>query len=192
MRVGPKNAVPWGLTAMFALAMVCVALVGAGPPGLGPEELRVYEEARSQAGRSADAHVRLALWCETQGWNEGRLRHLALAVLNDPKHARARALLGLVSYAGTWAKPESVRARVEADESLAPKLAEYNARRAKLDEMTAYERKCMRDAENAGDWRGVRTRKRDLDRKLAPEHVKLGMWCEQNGLKAEATAHFTA
>ncbi len=28
-------------------------------------------------------------------------------------------------------------------------------------------------------------------RKTAPEHVKLGLWCEQNGLKAEAIAHFT-
>ena len=26
---------------------------------------------------------------------------------------------------------------------------------------------------------------------LAPVHVKLGVWCEENGLKAEATAHYT-
>ena len=30
-----------------------------------------------------------------------------------------------------------------------------------------------------------------LDRRIAPEHVRLGLWCEKNGLKPEAMAHFT-
>jgi hypothetical protein len=30
-----------------------------------------------------------------------------------------------------------------------------------------------------------------LDRRIAPEHVRLGLWCEANGLKPEALAHFT-
>ena len=30
-----------------------------------------------------------------------------------------------------------------------------------------------------------------LDRRIAPEHIRLGLWCEEHGLKAEAQAHFT-
>jgi hypothetical protein len=35
--------------------------------------------------RDPAAHVRLALWCEAHGLKAEKLRHLALAVLIDPK-----------------------------------------------------------------------------------------------------------
>src|SRR5258708_37740852 len=117
---------------MFASALLCALLLGAEPPtnpAISPEERRAYEEAKLKAGRNADAQVKLALWCETHGLKAERLKHLALAVLTDPKQTAARGLMGLVSHRGEWLKPEKVGEKIKADEALSAKLAEYNARR---------------------------------------------------------------
>jgi hypothetical protein len=118
-----------------------------------------YNSATAQAGRSADAHVRLALWCEKNGLTSERMKHLALAILYDPSHTLARTLLGLVSYESEWKSPDQVAREVEDDPGRKAKVAEYLERRAK-----------------------VRDRADDL--------WKLAMWCEQNGLLQQATAHF--
>jgi hypothetical protein len=68
--------------------------------------------------------------------------------------------MGLVAYRGGWRSPDTVSAEVKADEDLARRLAEYNARRGRA-AMTA-------DAQ----W-------------------DLVLWCEKNGLDAEAKAHLT-
>ena len=46
-----------------------------------PAKLSAYETAKAEArpGNDAEAHVRLALWCEANGLRPERLRHLALA-----------------------------------------------------------------------------------------------------------------
>jgi hypothetical protein len=105
--------------------------------------------------------LRLALWCEAHGLNPEKMRHLAAAVLSDPKNAVARALLGLVDDGGKWRDPGAVAERVKADEALSRALASYNARR-------------------------------DKTPNTADAQWKLALWCEQNGLKAEATAHLVA
>jgi hypothetical protein len=110
---------------MLALT-ACLACVLASA---GPEELRTYREAADRAGRDPEAHVRLALWCEAQGLDAERVRHLGMAVLADPSHALARGLLGLVRDGDGWGRPDVVRRRVAEDAGLAAGLAEYNARR---------------------------------------------------------------
>ena len=75
--------------------------------------------AKTSVGRDAEAHVRLALWCEAHGLQAERLKHLALAVLTDPTNATARGLMGLVAYRGRWQRPEAVAEKVKADEALA-------------------------------------------------------------------------
>ena len=60
-----------------ALLVGAVCLVSAA----APEDLAAYRSAQSQAGRNADAQIKLALWCEAHGLKTERLRHLALAVL---------------------------------------------------------------------------------------------------------------
>ena len=90
-----------------------------------------YEAAKAKVGRSAEEHVKLALWCEAHGMTAERAKHLTLAILNDPKQATARGLLGMVQYNGKWLRPEAVSAAVKADEALNQALAQYNARRAK-------------------------------------------------------------
>lgn len=117
-----------------SLAWIACLVLGADPVAgePGPEVLQEYRAAAQDAGRDPDAHVRLALWCESHGLEAERLRHLARAVMADPANALARSLLGLVEYRGKWARPEEVADRVKADDELAEKLAEYNARRERM------------------------------------------------------------
>ena len=117
---------------MLCALVVCTALAatdGSTGPSATADDLAAYQEARSRAGRDADAQVKLALWCEARGLKAERLSHLAAAILTDPSHAAARGLMGLVAYGGRWERPEAVGERVKADSELAAKLAEYNARR---------------------------------------------------------------
>jgi hypothetical protein len=148
--------------------VISLALVSGGLFVLGaigdspvPDVREYYEAAAAKAGHSADAHVRLALWCESHGMTAERMRHLALAVLSDPANTAARGLMGMVLERGRWLRPEAVTDRVHSDAELSNTLAEYEAKRAKA-AVTA-----------DGQW-------------------KLALWCEQKGLNAEATAHFTA
>ncbi len=116
----------------FALA-VAGLLVGTGPvdlgPGPPPDAREAYREARERAGRSPDEQVRLALWCEAHGLPAERLKHLALAVLADPTHPAARALLGLVARDGRWQRPEAVAEASRADAARVALLAEYDGKR---------------------------------------------------------------
>ena len=47
------------------------------PRGLDAGPATTDEAALAQVGRDADAHVRLALWCEAHGLSAERLKHLA-------------------------------------------------------------------------------------------------------------------
>lgn len=118
-----------------------------------------YQAARAAAGRSAEAQTRLALWCEAHGLDAQRTQHLAVALLADPKHHLARALMGLVREGDRWLRPETVPEQLREDPALANARAEYNARRARLE---------------PGD---------------ADGHWALALWCEQAGLMPESRAH---
>src|SRR4051812_33125288 len=134
--MGHFTCVLTGGLAMVSAILIGLVLLGAAPAGEASTDVdrAAYEDARGKVGRDPEAHVRLALWCERHGLGAERLRHLALAVLNDPRNATARGLLGLVNFRGRWERPEAVCAEVKADEVLAAKLAEYNARRARTAE----------------------------------------------------------
>jgi hypothetical protein len=93
------------------------------------KSLAVYQDLAARVGRDADAQVRLALWCEEQGLEAERVKHLVRAVLAEPNHATARGLLGLMSYAGKWRQPQEIAEKLPSDEALAAALAEYNTRR---------------------------------------------------------------
>src|SRR3989442_964887 len=108
---------------MIRIVLLCSSLLGAAPPEpiASDEDLQTYQAAQAQAGRDADAHVRLALWCEAHGLPAERLKHLAIAVLTDPADAAARGLMGLVADDGQWRRPEAVAERVRNDAELAKK-----------------------------------------------------------------------
>jgi hypothetical protein len=151
---------------MFSAMLICAVCATVEPSDVvaaarvESDARAAYEAARADAGRNADAHVRLALWCEAHGMEAERLKHLAMAVLADPAHATARGLMGLVAFGGGWQSPEAVSVHVSSDATYAAALAEYNGRRAR-----------MADSADA--------------------HWKMALWCEQRGLKPEATAHLS-
>ncbi len=88
-----------------------------------------------------------------------RVKHLAAAVLYDPKNALARGLMGLVSYNGKWERPDDVSREAKDDPKHKALMDEYLRRRARTSE-------------------------------TADAHLKLATWCDQNGLKPQAAAHF--
>ena len=160
---------------MTGLILICTGLLAAAP-GAEATDQAAYRVAKSNAGHDPEAHVKLALWCEARGLRDERMKHLAMAVLADPGNARARGLMGLVAFGDRWERPEAIEAKLKADRAMAARLAEYNARRAKLD------REFKPNDQKSGH-RASRAR--------VAAHVILGEWCESAGLKPEAMAHFT-
>jgi tetratricopeptide (TPR) repeat protein len=120
----------------LALVFSCCALTGADdkPPAADPAAkaaTETYAVARAKAGKDANTHVRLALWCEAHGLSAERMKHLALAVLYDPSNALARGLLGMVANHGKWQRPEVVGQAVQGDPAYQALVHEYLDRRAR-------------------------------------------------------------
>ncbi len=144
---------------MFAMALLCLGLVDSADPSSADKT--AYQEAAAKAGKDPSAQVKLALWCEAHGMNAERMKHLAAAVAQDPGHAVARGLMGLVARGGKWERPEDVSREVKDDPRLKALRDEYFQRRARTPDK-------------------------------ADDQWRLARWCEQNGLKEEATAHYHA
>jgi Pretoxin HINT domain len=147
---------------MTALLLTCALVAGSGPqePSSQPEKstLDAYAAAKAKAGKSPDAQVKLALWCEAHGLSAERTKHLMLAVLLDPANAAARGLMGLVSYKGKWQVPAEVAREVQDDPARKALFKDYLQRRARTSDKP-------------------------------DDQWKLALWCEENGLKEQATAH---
>ena len=109
------------LAAALTLAAVCLADVPRG----GEADLAAYRDARAKAGRSAEAQIDLALWCESHGLSAERIEHLSRAIAADPANAVARALLGMVREGNRWRLTD----HLTRDEKEAEAFAEYSERR---------------------------------------------------------------
>ncbi len=94
-------------------------------------DLAGYQAAKSTVGRDADAHVRLALWCEAHGLTAERLKHLSMAILYDPSNTLARGLMGLVAYHGKWDRPDVIGREIQNDPARQAIIREYLDRRAR-------------------------------------------------------------
>jgi Pretoxin HINT domain len=156
------------------LATVVTACAGQEPAGPTAADRKIYEAVRIKAGQDPTALVKLSLWCEAHGLTAERGKHLMAAIGVEPSNVAARGLLGLISYRGKWLSPEDVRVERKSDQELAKKLEAYYPRRAALEV-------------------SIRTKKLGTGglRRLALAHEKLGVWCEEQGLKDEAIAHFS-
>jgi len=117
---------------MLSILLVTCGLLGSpGPDQAATKaDLSAYEAAKAKVGRDADAHVRLALWCEAHGLTAERIKHLMLATLINPSNATARGLLGLVAHGDKWQKPEDVKTQLTSDPKAQAVLQEYLQRRA--------------------------------------------------------------
>jgi Pretoxin HINT domain len=178
---------------MIHTAVLCASLlvVQVGNTLAPSHDLKTYEALRVKAGNDAQAQVKLALWCEAHGMNGERLKHLARAVLSDPKNLTARGLLGLIAIGSRWETANQAAERIKADDAQAAKRVEYRERRSKL---TSDEIKSQQAAdllEKKGDMQAAYTARVKSSRRLASAHLELGLWCERNDLKPEQTAHFT-
>jgi hypothetical protein len=178
---------------MLHAALICTGLLTAlaGDASPSPRDLKTYDALKLKAGKDAPAQVKLALWCEAHGLDPERLKHLAQAVLADPGNATARGLLGLIRFGGRWESPERIGERIRADEERGARMGEYNARRDKLAEKERDLRAAVDRLEAKGRPEQAHATRLRANRELAQAHANLGTWCDQNGLKPEALAHFT-
>lgn len=113
---------------LFALVVVSQATARTAPaPGL--EGLDAYHAAAAKAGKIPDAHVRLALWCESRGMITARDTHLAESLKFNPSHVTARGLLGQVREEDRWLRFKEVAARGQADPKLVTRFAAYDRKR---------------------------------------------------------------
>jgi hypothetical protein len=178
---------------MLHVALICTGLLTtlAGDPAPSVQDLKTYEALKLKAGKNPAAQVKLALWCEAQGLDAQRLKHLAQAVLADPSNATARGLLGLIRFDGRWVSLDRIGDRIKADEQRTARLGEYNGRRAKLVEKERNLRATVERLKAKGQDQAAFAAQVKGNRELAQAHAGLGTWCDQNGLKPEATAHFT-
>ena len=121
---------------MLSALLLSFALLGADdPPAVAATAARpaleTYRDALAKTGKNADAHVRLALWCEAHGMTAERLKHLSLAVLYDPANVLARGLMGLVAYHGKWDRPDVIGQQIQNDPAHQAIVKEYLDRRAR-------------------------------------------------------------
>lgn len=132
------------------------------------------------------------LWCEKHNLPVERRAALDRVVRLHPSNAAARGLLGQVLFKGRWVTPEAVSKELKEDQAHTAKFDEYNTLRDRIDRDTEIERRSVDNFERSGFHAKAALVKLRLDRRLAPEHLRLGEWCDKNGLKPEALAHFTA
>ena len=83
---------------------------------------------------------------------------------------------------------------MKSDEALAAKRAKYEARREAIERDLARRIEAARPRLEALERQGGRAAaeaaRKAIRREMAPDHARLGLWCEANGLKDEALAHF--
>lgn len=186
---------------MNVLRLVCAGLfvtagAGAGAesaalePQLSPKAaaLAEYKALKAKAGNKAEDHVRLALWCESQGLQAERLGHLAKAMLIEPGNGLARGLAGLVQFRGRWLTPMAVGEAARENPQDAAALAEYNARRAPIDQRVADDEAKADKIRKQGNPAKAYVLLARSRHAVAKDRLELGLWCEKAGLKGEAEA----
>jgi Pretoxin HINT domain len=161
-------------------------------PTIAPEERRAFEAEKAVAAKDPNRLIKLAMWAESKGLTSERTALLKEATASDPKKEAAWGLLGQVAHDGAFKTPDEVGKEIVGDASQAAKLAEYNDRRDQLNRAEEAERSLIRRLEQANRMVEARVVQARIDHRLAPAHVKLGLWCESIGMKPEAQAHFTS
>jgi hypothetical protein len=149
---------------MIRAIMLCCAMLADNPqPAVATAAANraAYEAAQAKVDKNAAAHLQLALWCEARGLNAERVKHLNKAIALDPSNVLARGLLGLIEFQGNLAKPDQAQQGIQRDPKFQAVFQEYLDRR-------------------------IRTPQENAD-----AQVRLANWCLENGLRDQATAHFT-
>ncbi len=116
---------------LLITSVLLVTFVGAVDDESRPSlnDMEVYRNAATRAGRDAEAHARLALWCEARRMQDEHDAELALALRHNPHSALSRGLKGEIYERGEWLTPDAV---VQQQEKPTRKLllSQYDSRRA--------------------------------------------------------------
>jgi tetratricopeptide (TPR) repeat protein len=93
-----------------------------------------YRARRAALENTADAHWKLALWCEENGLKEESIAHLSTVTRLDPSRKSAWLRLGYKEFNGHWLRPERAAAERAESEAQAranrrwrPALAKWKA-----------------------------------------------------------------
>ncbi len=78
-----------------------------------PSPWQEYKRRSHAIPNTADAHYKLALWCEERGLPSKRVKHLKIAVQLDKDHAAARDALGFEKKDGDWIRKSMANAPTE-------------------------------------------------------------------------------
>ena len=85
----------------------------------------------AKAGKNADEHVRLALWCEAHGLTAERLKQLSLAVLYEPTNALGAGADGPRRLSRPLGPPDVAGEQIQNDPAAQALVKEYLDRRAR-------------------------------------------------------------
>ena len=98
-----------------------------------------------------------------------------------------------LEYQGRWVAPEAAAAAVKGEGQKSAALAEYNARRDKLNGQAASVKARVSETEKRvrPAARTAYRARHSVHHDLALDRLKLGLWCERAGLEAEATVEFS-
>ena len=93
-----------------------------------------YAARRGLMKNSADAHWRLALWCEQAGLETEAVAHVVAVTRREPAREAAWRRLGCQEHRGRWLRPEQIAAEAaaleaqkKADRSWKPLLAKWKS-----------------------------------------------------------------
>ncbi len=111
-----------GLPVFAALLGTTCACLG------GEDDLATYGAAARRAGRDAEAHVRLALWCEARGLDAERNTELSEALHLNPHDACARGISGQIRQGVSWVSLKEF-ARMEDSARVRNRYALYDRKR---------------------------------------------------------------
>jgi hypothetical protein len=177
---------------LLLLALITADDAPLPPLAIRPEERNAFEGEKIAAGKDARRLIKLAMWAESKGLAEDRDALLKQAAAIDPGQDSAMGLLGRVAQGGKFQSPDEAGRAIRLEASQAARLAEYADRRDQINRAEETERTMIRDLEAANRPLEARMVQARIDRRLAPAHLKLGLWCETHDLKPEAQAHFTS
>ena len=79
--------------------------------------LAEYDVRRDRMEDNADAHWRLALWCEQKGLEDEAWAHFAAVTRREPAREAAWRRLGYTRHHGRWMRPEQIDAETSALEA---------------------------------------------------------------------------
>ncbi len=172
--------------------LFCVSFVlSSSAAAADPADVSKPVAPSSSKATNAQVKIRSALYAEQKGLNEERGLHLKRAIEIDPQNALARSLLGQINVDGKWLEAAKADKQLKPAAKAEQTLSEYRTRRQGLGEQNAKIDQQVRRLSAKGASPSGLLRVYAIRGELAEARMKLGAWCESNGLADESIAEYT-